>query len=412
MKQKRTTEEAIIEIEKICKENDYLFLGFDNEENEYKNNETHLVLHCNKCGETWNTASYDKFVRVGRRCPGCNKKVFKKDEIILKIKERCEELDFAFLGFVDEEPKNKNAKIKLKCNKCEVDWNTTTIGNFLRKDRKSHRCGRKNALSMPSVYNVEKEIERLNKKLEGTSLEFVDFDGPYIGFNKSYVLLKCKKCGEIDRYSLHNLIYCKNQICCRLCEFNGKRDVNDVISEIKKKCDLMNYEFLGFANEKNMYKDMNTHIVLKCNDCGYVWKTTTYCSFISHEIKCVNCKNNWHLEKQVKYFLTKNGIEYEFQKRFDWLKNKIALSLDFYLPEYNIAIECQGRQHFMPVERYGGKDAFVDTIKRDETKKKLCDDNKVKLCYFSNLKQYNTFMNEKIIKNENDLISIIYGEKN
>ena len=408
MKQKRTTEEAIVEIEKICKENDYLFLGFANEKNEYKNNNTHLILHCNKCGETWKTASYDKFVREGRRCPGCNKKIFKKDDVIQRIKERCEELDFTFLGFVDKEPKNTSYKIKLKCNKCGYTWESTTINNFLRRDRKSHRCGRKNPATMPVVYNTQKIVENLNRRLIGTSLEFVGFDCEYAGFKKCYVLLKCKKCGEVERYSLHNLMYCKNDICCKVCEFNGKKDVNDVISEIKEKCSLMNYEFLGFANTKNMYKDMNTHIILRCNDCGYVWKTTTYSSFIHNEIKCVNCKNNWHLEKQVKYFLSKNGVEYEFQKRFGWLKNKSSLSLDFYLPKYNIAIECQGRQHFVPVDKFGGETAFIETRERDLLKEKLCAENNVRILYFTDLK-YETFNGKTLIKNENDLISSIYG---
>ena len=49
-------------------------------------------------------------------------------------------------------------------------------------------------------------------------------------------------------------------------------------------------------------------------------------------------------------FLKENNIEFETQKRFKWLGGK---SLDFYLPKYNIAIECQGLQHFRPV--YGRK---------------------------------------------------------
>ena len=411
MKKKKSIEEVMEQINKICEENDYNFLGFDNEENEYKNNSTHLVLHCNKCGTTWKTSSYDKFVRVGRRCPGCNKKVFKKDDVIKRIEERCKELDYTFLGFVNKEVKNQDAKLTLKCNKCGEIWNTTTIVNFLRKDRKSHSCGRKNPSSMPPVYNLKKQIENLNKRLDGTSLEFVNFDGGYVGLEKTNVFLKCKKCGETAKYSLHNLFY-NNGVHCRVCEFNGKRDFNNVIAEVKEKCELMNYEFLGFGTENGIYKDMNTHLILRCNDCGYIWKTTTYISFITHEIKCVNCKNNWHLEKQVKYFLAKNGIEYEFQKRFGWLKNKISLSLDFYLPDYNIAIECQGRQHFIPVARFGGEAAFLDTIERDKVKKKLCEENGIKLHYFTDNKNYDTFLGEKIIKNEKDLLSSIYGKEN
>lgn len=65
---------------------------------------------------------------------------------------------------------------------------------------------------------------------------------------------------------------------------------------------------------------------------------------------CPKC-NESHLERKVREFLTSSNIEFEYQKKFDWLGR---LSLDFYLPKYNIGIECQGRQHFEIVEAFGG----------------------------------------------------------
>ena len=47
------------------------------------------------------------------------------------------------------------------------------------------------------------------------------------------------------------------------------------------------------------------------------------------------------------------------------------MTLDFYLPDYDIAIECQGRQHFIPVDAFGGEMGFEDTVIRDKTKKRL-----------------------------------------
>ena len=60
--------------------------------------------------------------------------------------------------------------------------------------------------------------------------------------------------------------------------------------------------------------------------------------------------------------LEDHGIEYVYQKRFPWLG---LLSLDFYLPEYNVAIECQGEQHFVPVGMWGGVDGCEALKKRD-----------------------------------------------
>ena len=87
------------------------------------------------------------------------------------------------------------------------------------------------------------------------------------------------------------------------------------------------------------------------------------------------------------------------------------MTLDFYLPDYDIGIECQGRQHFMPVDAFGGVSGFEDTVLRDKTKKRLCEENGIKLLYFTELKKYDTFMGEKLVKTNNDLIRIIqnYG---
>lgn len=78
-----------------------------------------------------------------------------------------------------------------------------------------------------------------------------------------------------------------------------------------------------------------------------------------------------------------NKIEYEYQKRFDWLK---PLSLDFYLPKYNIAIECQGEQHFKIVDFFGGEEGFKRQVERDVLKRKLCEEHEVNLLYYSDKK--------------------------
>ena len=83
------------------------------------------------------------------------------------------------------------------------------------------------------------------------------------------------------------------------------------------------------------------------------------------------------------------------------------MTLDFYLPDYDISVECQGRQHFVPVDKFGGEDGFKDTKVRDTQKKTLCEEHGIKLLYFTELKKYDTFMGEKLIKTDNDLIRII-----
>jgi hypothetical protein len=49
--------------------------------------------------------------------------------------------------------------------------------------------------------------------------------------------------------------------------------------------------------------------------------------------------------------------------------------LDIYIPELNIGIEYQGKQHTSPVEFFGGNGSFEENKKRDLRKKKLCSEN-------------------------------------
>ena len=117
---------------------------------------------------------------------------------------------------------------------------------------------------------------------------------------------------------------------------------------------------------------------------------------------CPKC-NMSHLEREVYSFLSLNGIKFEIQKKFEWLGK---MSLDFYLTEYNLAIECQGKQHF----GLGGWKYDYDFDKqrdRDFLKKRLCDENGIKLVYYSNiLFDFNEIYNKNNSFNSLDRILI------
>ena len=100
---------------------------------------------------------------------------------------------------------------------------------------------------------------------------------------------------------------------------------------------------------------------------------------------CPKC-NMSRLEEEVSLLLKENNITFEEQKTFDWLKYKSKLRLDFYLPDYDIAIECQGRQHFEAIDIFGGNRFFQVTIERDKKKRELCQKNNIILLYYSNEK--------------------------
>jgi hypothetical protein len=112
----------------------------------------------------------------------------------------------------------------------------------------------------------------------------------------------------------------------------------------------------------------------------------------------------------IKYFLEDNNIKYISQHTFDWLKYENNLKLDFYLPDYNIAIECQGEQHFKPVDFFGGDNGFELTVKRDITKLKLCKEHNINILYFTNenVRVPRSWTHYKVIRNLDKLLKQIY----
>lgn len=70
----------------------------------------------------------------------------------------------------------------------------------------------------------------------------------------------------------------------------------------------------------------------------------------SHGTGCPYC-NVSHMEKIVKHYFETLNIKIEQQKRFTNM-GLGKLSYDFYLPEKNILIECDGQQHFKEYSNY------------------------------------------------------------
>ena len=54
------------------------------------------------------------------------------------------------------------------------------------------------------------------------------------------------------------------------------------------------------------------------------------------------------------------------------------------MPESKIGIECQGIQHFEPVEYFGGQAGFDNQVERDRVKRELCEKAGISLLYYAN----------------------------
>jgi len=109
-----------------------------------------------------------------------------------------------------------------------------------------------------------------------------------------------------------------------------------------------------------------------------------------------------HLEREVELKLNGNA-DFVRIKRYKWLEGK---SLDFYLPKYNAAIECQGIQHFEENHFFDKKESYTKRLQRDIKKKQLCEEHGIRLYYFSH-ENYDECLGEKVYHDFEELFEKI-----
>jgi hypothetical protein len=104
-----------------------------------------------------------------------------------------------------------------------------------------------------------------------------------------------------------------------------------------------------------------------------------------HGRGCSECGKRFGIsEKMVLNFMRDNFDTVSYQYTPKWLYGKTSpQSLDIYLPEYKIAIEYHGRQHFYPNHKFGGEEGFVLIQERDRRKYEKCLKNGVQVFYIS-----------------------------
>lgn len=95
---------------------------------------------------------------------------------------------------------------------------------------------------------------------------------------------------------------------------------------------------------------------------------------------CPICKESKG-EKEIRVILNENNINFECQKKFDDCRNINPLPFDFYLPDHNVCIEYNGRQHYQTVSNnfFGGEERLLETQKRDKIKYDYCINSNIKL---------------------------------
>lgn len=200
---------------------------------------------------------------------------------------------------------------------------------------------------------------------------------------------------------------------CPWCAGNKKKTIEEFIEEARvAHGNRYRYDNVVYINNK-------TPVIITCPEHGDFPQTP-------HDHKsgkgCPKCKTS-HMENTVSKIFDNSHIKYEYESH---INNILKLkSVDFYLTEYNMVIECQGGQHFY--DSFGDSDetrmkTHQSILKRDIEKHDILLKNNIRILYYTtkDICPKDIFSNEKyngiytqdnlIIENKELLLSKIKGE--
>lgn len=368
---KKTTEEFIAQAKNIHGNK------YDYSKSEYMHSKEKLIIICPKHGEFLMKPNNHL---MGQGCPKCNSK------------KKLTEEEFIFLSKLRHGNKYGYSKVQFVNTKTKVTVTCPKHGDF--EIIPSHHmngsgCKKCHFENLSNLYSLseEKFLQKAN--------EIHDFKysyGEYNGYNKKMSII-CPIHGEFKQTPHTHLSGGGCKKCSNERQQNEKaKSFEDFVKEANQIHDCK-YTYIP------PYVNKDTLIEIICPMHG------SFRQMPKIHLKgcgCPKCKSS-HLEKRILKLLTENNLEFIYgcnKRTLDWLGMQ---HLDFYLPQHNIAIECQGEQHFVP-SNFGSKDkdpnVCLSLVKeRDERKRKLCEEHNVKLLYFSD-KQWK----ENIITDENNLL--------
>lgn len=181
-----------------------------------------------------------------------------------------------------------------------------------------------------------------------------------------------------------------------ICPFHGKFDQTPVAHLQGKGCHLCGNESGALIRTKSTeafidesvkihkdtyeydevsYLDCRIPVKIRCKTHG-IFEQTPNSHLSGHG--CRTCRES-HGEKFLRHFLQERDIPFEVEKTFDGCTDKRILRFDVHVPSLNLCIEFDGKQHFQPVEHFGGTEQFEVLRRCDNIKQDFCIKSKINL---------------------------------
>lgn len=340
-----------------------------------------------------------------------------KSEVNQKLQEK-----FPFLEIVGDYI-GANNKTLIRCNDCGYEWEAVPRSVI------SSKCGCKKCKTESN--RIQNSLNKFLAQYNSEKYELVEFK------DCMHVTVKCKKCGYLRTTNANNIY----RYGCPKCGQESTHDKQKLSqSEFIKRSKLLHNNLYSY--DKVNYINYSTPVIITCPIHGdfaqspgkhlngqgcptcagkefstqefirraklvhnnkYDYSETEYIDahtplkiicpkhgvyyqipYVHFGMKCgcPTCSSS-HGEEYVYNSLKSNNIkfiaQYKILNPYNIENTPREFKVDFYLPKYNAIIEYNGQQHYIPIDKFGGKLQFTKQITRDKYLRKYCQDNNINL---------------------------------
>lgn len=304
----------------------------------------------------------------GHRCKTCT-----DDNNRRKIREKY------FRSFIAELEKDgynlvgdyvdSQTPVQIKHLSCNHTYSVRPVF-YLRKNTRCPKCS-------GNLKRTQKDFEEEVYNIVGEEYKVT---GIYTG-SASPIKMKHinEKCGNYE-WCISPKSFLSQNGRCPKCNGNARLNT-DSFKKAMRSLVANEYSLIGeYKNHKTPVKIRHNNEVCE----NYEWICYPG-NFTHHGYRCPKCNSKMSSgERMTIDFLDEKAIKYEMQKTYNDLFYKNKLRYDFYLPDYNLLIEIDGHQHFMPRDFSGkGKKqaelSFKTTKKLDRMKDDYAERNQIKI---------------------------------
>lgn len=252
---------------------------------------------------------------------------------------------------------------------CPIHGEFEQLPNNHLKGKGCPKCAHEK-LNKINTYSLQEFIEKSNY------VHNFKYDYSKVNYTKAsdQVIIICPIHGEFKQRASDHL----QGKGCYKCN-GGKKYTNEEFIEKARQIHGNKYEY-----SKVEYINSTTKVCIICPEHGEFWQTPG--SHINKKAGCPKCYIQSKGEISILKWLQQNNILFKQQFSININKevNKSGKAyVDFYLPKYNLIIEYNGIQHYVPIDYFGGQMRLNQQKERDNQVRQFCINNGIKLLEIS-----------------------------